>query len=110
MVLEGIPEWDDAVRQRMLQYLNVRGASLQSISDDGRRILIGTRFGDTTQLHVVNAPLGARRQVTFFDEPAGGGAFIPRSGGQRLLFTKDRGGDEKTSSTRSISRPAATRC
>lgn len=95
MVLEGIPEWDDAVRQRMLQYLNVRGASLQSISADGRRILIATRFGDTTQLHVVDAPLAARRQVTFFDEPAGGGAFIPGSNGRRLLYSKDRGGDEK---------------
>lgn len=94
MVLEGVPEWTDAARQRMLQYLEMRSAAVSDLSDDGGSLLIRTRFGNTAQLHLVAMPLGARKQLTFFDEPVGGGLFVPGSRARRIVYTKDRGGDE----------------
>ncbi|MBN2448311.1 MAG: S9 family peptidase [Phycisphaerae bacterium] len=96
LVLDGIPEWDDAVRERMLQYLNVRWTTLDDISDDGQAILIGTRFGETSQLHLVTQPLGMRRQITFFDEPVGGAFFVPGTNDRKIIYSKDQGGNEKS--------------
>lgn len=96
MVLEGVPEWSPALHDRMLQYLNVRRAVLQDVSDDGGSILITTRFGDAAQLHRLDAPMGMRRQVTFRDEPVSGGGFEPTSKGRVLVYGSDRGGDERT--------------
>ncbi len=96
MVLEGVPEWDPALRERMLQYLNVRRASMSSLAGDGQSMLIATRFGDSAQLHLVTSPLGMRRQITFFDEPVGSGGFVPGSKQRQFLFGKDVGGNENT--------------
>ncbi|MBU0638043.1 MAG: alpha/beta fold hydrolase [Planctomycetes bacterium] len=95
MTLTGIPPWDDSLRTRMLQYLQSRSSQLQSIRDDGRGVLVRTRFGDTAQLHVVETPLGMRRQVTFFDEPVRGW-YVPHAGGRQLIFAKDQAGNEET--------------
>lgn len=95
MVLESVPEWPAGLRERMLQYLAVRPTSLESVSDDGKAVLAATRFGDTAQLHLVAAPLGMRRQVTFFDEPIGAGVFVPGSGGRHVVLRKDSGGNER---------------
>ena len=94
LVIEGIPEIPDTVAQRLLQYQNVRSASVVDWHPDGERLLIGTRFGETTQLHVVSQPLGMRRQITFFDEPVGNGAYSPDTTYAGFLFTKDEGGNE----------------
>jgi dipeptidyl aminopeptidase/acylaminoacyl peptidase len=92
-ILDGIPEWDPAIGERLEQYNNARSASLSDISSDGSYILISTRFGETSQLHLVDRPMGMRRQITFYDEPVGGG-FVPGSNDQKLIFSKDEGGNE----------------
>ncbi|TWT44532.1 Prolyl tripeptidyl peptidase precursor [Phycisphaerae bacterium RAS1] len=94
VVLEGVPAWGDAIRERMLQYINVRSAGLQSIAAGGKSVLITTRFGSTAQLHVVDMPLGMRRQISFFDEPIGRAFFIPGCGKSEIGFSKDVGGNE----------------
>ncbi|MFO0840067.1 MAG: alpha/beta fold hydrolase [Phycisphaerae bacterium] len=96
MVLDGIPEWDPAMRERMLQYLENRRTGLRSVSDDGSSILITTRFGGANQIHLLTMPMGMRRQITFFDEPVGSASFIPNAGGREILFGRDVGGNEKT--------------
>lgn len=93
LVLEGIPPVPDRTTQRLAQYLNSRGASLQDWSPGGG-IVISTRFGNTSQLHLVDRPLGARRQLTFFDEPVRAAAVSPDHASLQLLFPKDTGGDE----------------
>jgi dipeptidyl aminopeptidase/acylaminoacyl peptidase len=93
-LLEGIPIRENEPRESMLRYLAVRPTALQSVSDDGQSVLITTRFGDTMQLHIVNRPMGARRQVTFFNEPILGASFVPGSGGRRLIFSRDADGKE----------------
>lgn len=56
-------------------------------------MLIGTRFGNTYQTHLVKMPGGARQQLTFFTEPVYGGSFHPR-GGDYFVFSRDVGGGE----------------
>ncbi len=93
-VLEGVPEIPAALRERMNQYLNVRAASFADFSDDGTQILISTRFGNTDQLHLVSSPMGARKQLTFANEPIRGGAFLPGANGRKLFYFRDTGGNE----------------
>ncbi len=92
--LEGTPEIPAAMRQRMRQYLSTRRASLSDISADGKKVLVSTRFGETAQLHLVASPKGARSQLTFLDEPAANGRFVPGDN-RNVLYTADIGGNEQ---------------
>ena len=56
-------------------------------------MLISTRFGNTNQIHEVRMPGGARRQLTFFNEPVGAAEWEPKTGAY-FLFSKDVGGNE----------------
>jgi dipeptidyl aminopeptidase/acylaminoacyl peptidase len=94
LVMEGVPEIPAAVIERMNQYQNTRGANLSSWSPDGKNILISTRFAETAQLHIVDHPGGARKQVTFFKEPVGGASYCPNSDYKGFMFSKDIGGNE----------------
>lgn len=91
LVLEGVPEPDPALRPMVAPYLEFRRAPLTAISDDASSILVSTRFGNTAQLHHLRSPMGARTQVTFFDEPVNGGRFLADN---RLVCVKDVGGNE----------------
>jgi dipeptidyl aminopeptidase/acylaminoacyl peptidase len=93
LVLRGTPEIPSALRQRLGQYLDVRYARLSALSDDGKSLLVGTRFGRTRQLHLVTRPLGMRRQLTFVDEPVGQASFVP--GTSQVLYMADVGGNEQ---------------
>lgn len=90
LVMENIPEIPASVGERLRQYQNVRGHGFSDWADEG--ILIGTRFGETSQVHHVKTPGGARQQVTFYNEPVGGGNVSPAGGS--FVFGKDTGGDE----------------
>jgi dipeptidyl aminopeptidase/acylaminoacyl peptidase len=93
LLASGIPPIPAELRERMTQYQNVRAASLLDVSEDGGAVLVATRFGNTTQLHVVSQPLGAREQITFFDEPVFRGRFSPRDP-RTLFYLRDAGGSE----------------
>ena len=92
VVLSGIPEIPDSVSRMVDRYGDVRSAGFADWTADGSGIYIGTRFGNVSQLHRVEMPGGARRQITFFDEPVGGAERRP--GGSDLLFGMDEGGGE----------------
>lgn len=94
LVLENVPEIQQELKDRLLQYQNVRSASFRDWLPDGSGILISTRFGETSQLHVLSRPLGMRKQITFFNEPVGGGTFSKDANTSGFLFTKDVGGSE----------------
>jgi dipeptidyl aminopeptidase/acylaminoacyl peptidase len=93
LAMEGIPEIPPGLQQRMRRYQFARGASFAGWTPDGR-ITISTRFGNTSQLHVVDQPMGARRQLTFFDEPIYGGDWSPTGARKGVVFVRDAGGDE----------------
>lgn len=90
--IEGVPPVPDALLAGLRPYQNTRQASFLGWIGDG--ILIATRFGNTTQLHRVETPLGARRQLTFFDEPVGTAQVspLPEPGG--FIYARDVGGSE----------------
>ncbi len=93
LVFENIPPLDPQRIARLQQYLAYRSAVFVDWSPDGG-ILIMTRFGDTTQLFLVEEPMGARHQLTFFDEPVIGGPFSPTNAPDAFVFAKDHRGDE----------------
>lgn len=91
LVLESVPDASPALKERLTRYENVRGHGFQDWTGEGG-ILVSTRFADVSQIHEVRFPGGARRQLTFYDEPVGSADVSPKGGA--FLFGKDRGGDE----------------
>ena len=94
LVIEGIPDIPQDIADRMIQYQNVRFASVYGWDPSGKGLLISTRFGETSQVHFVEKPGGARKQVTFFKEPVRGATFCPDPSTRGFLFQKDVGGSE----------------
>lgn len=94
LVKENVPPIPESVFERLRRYNEVRGASLRDWQPDGG-LLISTRFGNVSQLHAVAAPLGMRRQLTFFVEPVAGGDYPPVDAANGFLFQKDVGGNEQ---------------
>lgn len=93
LVLEGIPEIPQSFATRLEQYQNTRSAGLAGWLPGGG-MLISTRFAETSQIHRVDRPGGARTQLTFFSEPVGGGTPSPNPEMDGFLFTRDVGGSE----------------
>jgi dipeptidyl aminopeptidase/acylaminoacyl peptidase len=91
LVFDGVPEIPQRIIERMNQYQNVRSASPLDWNPTGG-LLITTRFGDTSQLHHIAHPEGARRQLTFYKEPVSSGSFGQDPGW--LIFARDVGGNE----------------
>ncbi len=89
---ENVPALPLALADRARPYLESRSASFQGWDQTKRAVLIGTRFANVAQLHRVEAPMGARTQISFEAEPVQGG-YSPGKG-DVLLVQKDRGGDE----------------
>ncbi len=92
LVMEDVPEIPADIVDSLNRYQNVRSGTFREWTDDGEGIFITTRFADTEQLHRVDLPGGARRQLTFFAEPISG--INRQPGGSTLLFTRDAGGSE----------------
>ncbi|MDT5293482.1 MAG: hypothetical protein QOJ76_362 [Acidobacteriota bacterium] len=93
LVVEGVPAIPAALAEDVRRYTEFRTASLASWHPVRREMLIGTRFGDTPQIHLVKTPGGARTQLTFFPERVGGAQFRPKTG-EYFVFSKDVGGNE----------------
>ena len=92
LVVDGVPAVPESILAGLDRYRNTRSASLLGWVDDG--LLIATRFANTTQLHRVEAPLGMRRQITFFAEPVAGASVNPDPGRNGFVYLKDTGGSE----------------
>lgn len=90
--MENMPIISPELIARASQFNNIRSAGALSWSPAGDSILISTRFGETAQLHLVDQPLGTRRQLTFYSEPISGASFSPVR--NQILFGRDTGGDE----------------
>ena len=91
MKVEGVPAISEDLYERLNQYQNVRSAQVRGWTPDGKSILLSTRFGSTSQLHLVHAPGGRREQITFTNEPIGDAKV---AGDGAVLYEMGRGGDE----------------
>lgn len=92
MHVENIPAIPNQVAQRVEQYMQSRSAFFCDWHPT-HGMLISTRFGDTYQLHALNQPDGARKQLTFYTEPLYSADFC-RAGSNGFLFSMDEGGAE----------------
>ena len=93
MVLENVPSIPATLAATIGRYTENRDAFQTDWHPTRREMIIGTRFGNTYQAHVVKIPGGARQQLTFFPEPVYGASYHPKDGNY-LLFQKDVGGGE----------------
>ncbi|MGA7934358.1 MAG: S9 family peptidase [Kovacikia sp.] len=93
LVVEGIPPIPLSLVESVSRYTNFRGAGLSSWHPVSREMLISTRFCNTAQVHQVKAPLGARKQLTFFPDAPSGASYQPTTG-DYFVFSKDIGGSE----------------
>src|SRR5499433_885696 len=93
IVADGVPKISTALAETAGRYGAYRSAGIADWNPAKREMLIVTRFGDTPQLHLVSAPGGARRQLTFFSDAVTNGRFHP-NGGDYIVFMKDIGGGE----------------
>ncbi|HEV2729878.1 MAG TPA: prolyl oligopeptidase family serine peptidase [Terriglobales bacterium] len=93
LVVEGIPKIPASLAETVGRYTNFRGASLDSWDPVKREMLISTRFADTSQVHLVKMPGGARSQLTFYPDSVSGALYSPASG-NAFVFSKDIGGGE----------------
>ncbi|ODT00797.1 MAG: peptidase [Erythrobacter sp. SCN 62-14] len=92
LTAEDMPPIPLAMAERARPYLEVRGAGFAGWDPKTRAVLISTRFANTSQLHRVAEPMGARTQITFEAEPVFG-RYAPTRG-DIIVVRKDRGGDE----------------
>jgi dipeptidyl aminopeptidase/acylaminoacyl peptidase len=93
LVLDGIPKLPASLAETAGRYAENRAAFPADWHPARREMLIGTRFANTVQTHLVKFPGGARQQLTFFQEPVHGGTYHPE-GADYMLFSKDVGGGE----------------
>ena len=92
LILQGVPEIPSDLTARLHRYQNTRSATFLDWAEDGNGMYIRTRFGATSQLHLVSKPGGARVQLTWLDDPIG--QVEHRDHGRELAFTMDRSGGE----------------
>src|SRR5262249_58239625 len=93
LVLDRVPSIPASAGDKIGRYTENRTAFQTDWHPTRREMIVGTRFGNTYQAHVVEMPGGARQQLTFFPEPVYGASYHPQ-GGDYLLFQKDVGGGE----------------
>jgi len=93
LVIEGVPPIPASLAATVARYTDFRSAGLQDWHPAKREMLISTRFADTTQIHRISMPGGARYQLTFFPDRVAGGRYQPKTG-DYFLFAKDVGGGE----------------
>jgi dipeptidyl aminopeptidase/acylaminoacyl peptidase len=93
LVVDGVPPIPGDLPEQVGRYTESRAAAFQDWHPARPEMLIGTRFGDTNQIHRVLQPGGARTQLTFFPDRVDGGSFEPTKG-DYFVFTKGAGGNE----------------
>jgi dipeptidyl aminopeptidase/acylaminoacyl peptidase len=77
----------------LLPYENIRTAIFTEWHPKERRMLIRTRFANSVQLHEIKMPMGARTQLTFFNDPVAAGT--ARFGNpDQVVFLLNEGGAE----------------
>ena len=93
MIAQGIPDIPVSIKNDVSRYTESRAASFGDWHPVKRNMIISTRFANVPQLHLVKMPLGARKQITFYEDAVTGATYEPVKG-DYFLFTKDVGGNE----------------
>ncbi len=94
LVLDGVPQIPLNLVDRVARYTNFRAAAFADWHPTRPEMLILTRFADTTQVHHVAMPGGARTQLTFEKDSVASASYEPRTG-KYIVFGKSAGGSER---------------
>ena len=92
IAVQDVPSIPARIVEELNRYQNIRLASFQDWAPNGKGALILTRFGNTNQVHRVEAPLADRSQLTFLPERVL--AARSRPGHDEFLYSTDEGGAE----------------
>ncbi|MFW6093058.1 MAG: S9 family peptidase [Pseudomonadota bacterium] len=92
LTVQGVPPVPATLEERLRRYRNTRDARVMGWLGDS--LMVSTRFGNTRQLHRVDRPKGARRQMTFFDEPVAAARVAAREAPGGFVYLRDTGGSE----------------
>ncbi|MBI2619539.1 MAG: S9 family peptidase [Ignavibacteriales bacterium] len=93
LVIDGVPPIPQSIADAVGRYTEFRAAGILSWHPTKAEMLVSTRFGESSQIHHVRMPGGARTQLTFFPERVSGGRFNPKNP-DYFVFSKDVGGGE----------------
>ena len=93
--LENVPAALQSDAKALRPYLESRSGVVFGWLPHGDGALIGTRFSDSQQLHAVRAPMGARTQLTFEQEPILSAIINHNTGAPGMIYARDTGGDEQ---------------
>jgi dipeptidyl aminopeptidase/acylaminoacyl peptidase len=91
--ISGVPAVPPDFEAWLAPYTEARSAQLADPGEDGKAVLILTRFGSVAQIHRVAAPLGMREQLSFGKEPVASAAWLPGDS-RTVFFVQDTGGGE----------------
>lgn len=94
LLADGIPNIPASIADVVGNYTNFRTASFQDWHPTRQEMLILTRFADTTQVHQVSMPGGARTQLTFSRESVSSASYDPVAG-KFIVFSRGAGGNER---------------
>ncbi len=90
---EGIPAVPKALADRVGKYTEFKAANLVAWHPTKRAMLVAYRRDATTQLHLLESPMGALEPLTDFPDPVGFASFEPKRG-DYLVYGRDTGGNE----------------
>ena len=93
LVVQGIPAIPAELVETVKKYTESSPVFLSDWHPTKREMLVGKRAGNTFQVHLINSPEAAPKQLTSFPEPLGGGAY-QRKNGDYFVFSKATGGNE----------------
>ncbi len=90
---EGIPPVPKSLAERVGKYTEFKPANLIAWHPTRRAMLVAYRRGATTQLHLLDAPMGTLEWLTDFTDPVAVASFEPKQG-DYLVYARDTGGNE----------------
>ena len=91
--VEGIPPVPKSLAERVGKYTEFKPVNVIAWHPTKHALLVGYRRGATTQLHLLDRPMGTLEPLTDFPDPVGSASFEPKRG-DYLVYARDTGGNE----------------
>jgi dipeptidyl aminopeptidase/acylaminoacyl peptidase len=93
IVARNIPSIPKERVEDLLPYENIRAAAPGDWHPTERKMYIRTRFANSLQLHEVAMPMGARTQLTFFNDPVMTATARPNNPDQVVFSVNENGAE-----------------
>ncbi|MBN2135483.1 MAG: S9 family peptidase [Acidobacteria bacterium] len=94
IINDQVPQIPIDIQKKMEQYSNMKSAFIADWTPDGKSLIVTTRFGNTSQLYLVEKPNSKLIQLTDYEEPVTNASVCPTKGKNYFIFSKDVGGAE----------------